>query len=236
MKYMANPVVVDARVILDVAPKEADGSTAVTVSDSAYALEGGSATVVLTAEMTARHHPEPGDYLVAQADGYLYVNPRAVFERKYRQLASPSSLMSQLSNIARVCHEANRAYCVSLGDYSQKPWDNAPLWQRESALSGVKFAILNPGSAPADSHANWLRDKERDSWKWGPVKDVTTREHPCMVPYHQLPATQRRKDSLFLAVVGALTELTELPVGEAELKAGPVPGNVLESAAAEGEV
>ena len=42
--------------------------------------------VILTAGMVARHTPIPGDYVVTQADGYVYVNPKDVFERKYRSL------------------------------------------------------------------------------------------------------------------------------------------------------
>jgi hypothetical protein len=41
--------------------------------------------------------------------------------------------------LARITHEANRTYCQALGDDSQLHWDNAPEWQRESALAGVKF-------------------------------------------------------------------------------------------------
>lgn len=33
--------------------------------------------------MIARYKPAIGDYLVRQPDGYFYINPKAVFERKY---------------------------------------------------------------------------------------------------------------------------------------------------------
>jgi len=36
--------------------------------------------------------------------------------------------------IAQVCHEANRAFCSSIGDNSQHAWDAAPQWQRDSAV------------------------------------------------------------------------------------------------------
>ena len=32
----------------------------------------------------------------------------------------------QTEQIARVCHEVNRAYCKALGDESQLPWVDAP--------------------------------------------------------------------------------------------------------------
>ena len=112
-------------------------------------------------------------------------------------------------DIARVCHEANRAYCISIGDDSQPAWEDAPEWQRESAIDGVRFHLDSgemDGFDPAASHENWMRQKEDDGWVYGSVKDPVKKQHPCMVPYDELPEEQRRKDHLFTAVVLALTD------------------------------
>ncbi len=106
--------------------------------------------------------------------------------------------------IARVCHEANRAYCVALGDNSQAPWDDAPGWQRESAINGVAFTLANPHAGPSASHESWLAEKKAAGWKYGPTKNPETKEHPCFVSYEELPREQRKKDALFQAVVRAL--------------------------------
>jgi hypothetical protein len=107
-------------------------------------------------------------------------------------------------DIAQVAHEANRAYCETLGDMSQPAWPDIPEWQFKSAVNGVQFTRENPTSTPEDSHKSWLREKEADGWKYGPVKDPETKVHPCMVPYGELPEEQRRKDALFQGVVKAL--------------------------------
>lgn len=107
--------------------------------------------------------------------------------------------------IARVCHEANRAYCAAHGDMSQLPWDEAPQWQRESAIKGVAFARSTPDARPSAQHEAWLADKAADGWKYGAVKDADKKEHPCFVPYDELPPFQRLKDHLFLGVVRALS-------------------------------
>lgn len=39
-----------------------------------------------TSEMQARYIPKAGDYWVIQSDGYEYLNPKEVFERKYRSV------------------------------------------------------------------------------------------------------------------------------------------------------
>lgn len=109
--------------------------------------------------------------------------------------------------IARAAHEINRAYCEALGDFSQPAWMDAPQWQRESAINGVRFHLAFPGSTPKDSHMNWLKEKEADGWVYGPMKDPHRKEHPCMLPYNELPLEQRVKDHLFVAVVQTITTL-----------------------------
>ena len=111
-----------------------------------------------------------------------------------------------VEGIARVCHEANRAYCAGIGDNSQVPYDDAPLWQRQSACNGVMHAAANPSAPPAASHDSWLAEKRAAGWKYGPVKDPEKKEHPCMVPYGDLPPQQRVKDALFIAIVRVLTD------------------------------
>lgn len=108
------------------------------------------------------------------------------------------------SEIARVCHEVNRAYCEALGDTSQSPWENAPDWQKNSAILGVKLHTNNPDAGPEASHESWMAQKIEDGWKYGPVKNPEKKEHPCIVPFSQLPAEQQAKDFIFRAVVHAL--------------------------------
>lgn len=107
-----------------------------------------------------------------------------------------------VSAIARIAHEVNRAYCISLGDWSQYPWDSAPEWQRASCEAGVR-AHLQQDRTPAESHERWLEHKRREGWKWGPQKDEQKKEHPCFVSFAELPKEQQLKDALFSAVVSA---------------------------------
>jgi hypothetical protein len=106
--------------------------------------------------------------------------------------------------IAQVCHESNRAFCAVIGDNSQKPWEEAENWQRESAIEGVKFSIANPDASAADQHDSWLAEKVKNGWVYGPEKDSEKKTHPCCVPYDQLPKNQKLKDYLFKAIVNVL--------------------------------
>lgn len=112
-----------------------------------------------------------------------------------------------IEHIAKVCHEANKAYCETIGDNTQLHWDDAPDWQRHSAINGVEFRIKNPEAGPDSQHVAWFNDKIKDGWKYGPVKDSEKKEHPCLVSYGELPEAQRAKDALFVGVVEALKGL-----------------------------
>lgn len=116
------------------------------------------------------------------------------------------------TQIARIAHEVNRAYCAALGDLSQKPWEEAPDWQRQSAIAGVRFLIDNPNAGPDASHKAWLAHKEAEGWKYGPVKDEAKKEHPCFTSYENLPEWQRVKDYLFGGVVRVLLSAHLQPV------------------------
>ena len=61
--------------------------------------------------------------------------------------------------------------------------------------------MFNPDSPPGRSHDEWLKTKEADGWSYGPARDAEKKEHPCFVPYHQLPLEQQLKDSIFASVV-----------------------------------
>lgn len=114
-----------------------------------------------------------------------------------------------IEQIAAVCHEANRALCAELGDFSQPTWKDAPDWQVESAIVGVVFNLSNPGAPASASHDSWLEEKRKGGWVYGPVKDAEKKEHPCFVPYEELPKEQQAKDHLFKAIVGALDPLCD---------------------------
>jgi len=94
MKYIANPIQVEAFAIV--------GIVAVADMDERFRRERGRSSGVAlvlddgtlalpTPEMMARMTPAVGDYWVVQDDGYNYLNPKAVFERKYRK-AQPEEL------------------------------------------------------------------------------------------------------------------------------------------------
>lgn len=75
MKYTANPVEVDAYIIISVGLVLGDGSMHCATQDGENRVASNG--------MISRYIPTDGDYWVIQSDGYEYLNPKDVFERKY---------------------------------------------------------------------------------------------------------------------------------------------------------
>ena len=90
------------------------------------------------------------------------------------------------------------------GNRTQKHWDEAEQWQRDSAILGVQFRLNNPDAKEDAQHNAWMKDKVDAGWVYGEMKDAEKKTHPCIVPFEQLPEFQRKKDSLFCAIVDAL--------------------------------
>jgi hypothetical protein len=128
-------------------------------------------------------------------------NSRDTPSPRRQRTPRPAGGAVSLEALARVAHEVIRAWCEFNGDLSAPPWSEAPAWQRDSALEGVRFYLENPNADDGATHEAWLADKRRNGWTYGPVKDAEAKQHPCMVPFGQLPPTQQFKDRLFRTVV-----------------------------------
>lgn len=66
--------------------------------------------------------------------------------------------------------------------------------QRESLEDGIRWRFKNPDTTPEENHNNWMKKKTDQGWKYGPVKDFETKEHPDLVPYQELPEIEKWKD------------------------------------------
>jgi hypothetical protein len=113
---------------------------------------------------------------------------------------------TDIETVARVVHEALRAYRAALGEEALPPWTRAPAWMRQSTIDGIRFRLDHPDAPPSAQHDRWMAEKRAAGWKHGPTKDAAKKTHPMLTPYRALPETERRKDMLFAAVVDALTQ------------------------------
>lgn len=97
------------------------------------------------------------------------------------------------SRLVLAIHEANKEIQQQTGEYIPQLSEHLT----KSILDGVYFVLDNPNCTPEQQHNNWCYFKRADGWKYGPDKDFERKEHPCLVPYNELPEIQQRKDSVF---------------------------------------
>lgn len=109
-----------------------------------------------------------------------------------------------VDEIAKVAHEVNKAYCEALGDTTQVSWEDAPGWQKDSAVDSVIFHQCGDHDASA-SHEAWWQEKRNAGWVYGPIKDAEKKTHPCCVVFSALPVEQKAKNYIFKAVVKELS-------------------------------
>lgn len=107
-----------------------------------------------------------------------------------------------VEDIARVCHEANRAVQIVSGDpVVSETWERTPREIQESVVKGVEAALA--GVSSRTLHEAWVKDKEAAGWVYGPEKSMLHKTHPCMVDYDHLPEEHKIKDDVFNNIVRA---------------------------------
>ncbi|MBW2190121.1 MAG: hypothetical protein JRG93_11135 [Deltaproteobacteria bacterium] len=104
--------------------------------------------------------------------------------------------------IAAACHQQNKTYCSLMGDGSQPLWLDTSSNIRDSMIAGVGGAL--DGNTAEQSHESWCEFRRKDGWVYGEKKDSEAKTHHCLVPYGDLPLSQRRKDEFFIEMVRQL--------------------------------
>ena len=117
-------------------------------------------------------------------------------------------------DIAEIVHATVRQYNIVHevpGDNFE--WDDMDESYRKSIEKAVQDEIKNPTTEPDESHKKWLKAREDDGWVYGPIKDQEKKQHPCMVPYEELPEVQQYKDILFVTMVALLKHAPAVDLG-----------------------
>jgi ryanodine receptor 2 len=60
----------------------------------------------------------------------------------------------------------------------------------------------------AHVHEQWAAQRMTDGWVYGPTRDDVARQHPCLVPYDELPETEKEYDRI--AVQGTVRAILQL--------------------------
>jgi|SRR5215469_1214415 len=72
-------------------------------------------------------------------------------------------------------------------DYNPTPIQTEHIVLRDEILELVELLAEN-------AHDIWALERLRDGWTFGPKRDDLKRQHPCLIPYLQLPERERDYD------------------------------------------
>jgi hypothetical protein len=45
-----------------------------------------------------------------------------------------------------------------------------------------------------NAHELWAQQRLADGWTYGPLRDDAAKKHPCLVPYEELPESEKEYD------------------------------------------
>lgn len=147
--HTANPVRVSATRILEVTDvTRREPGYGQSSPDLVLRLEDGR-NFEANSSMTARFVPLVGDYVVTQEDGYTYLNPKDVFERKYSAITEPRETAERAAPV----HQLAPGYltfglaiqAIKLGErVARAGWNGKGMW-----------LAYSPGSKALPAAAFW---------------------------------------------------------------------------------
>lgn len=71
--------------------------------------------------------------------------------------------------------------------YTPKPIKTEDIELSEDLLALTEKLAEN-------THDVWAEGRIRNGWKWGEKRDDTLKLHPCLVPYSELPESEKEYD------------------------------------------
>jgi hypothetical protein len=115
---------------------------------------------------------------------------------------APPAGPTLFEKIAKVCHEAHRAWGEVNGDKSNVAWEAASEPERSFTLDSVKQVLA--GAEAPQVHESWRSLKLANGWTYGPTKDPVAKTNPHLVPFDLLPDLKKRDNDLLVAVAKTL--------------------------------
>ena len=71
--------------------------------------------------------------------------------------------------------------------YTPKPEDTSAVVLDEEIRTLSELLAKN-------THEVWSAARIREGWTYGPKRDDVKREHPCLIPYEELPEEEKEYD------------------------------------------
>lgn len=76
-----------------------------------------------------------------------------------------------------------------MSNYVPKPLDTSSVRLPVEILALAELLAAN-------THENWALGRKNQGWTWGPERNDERKENPCMIPYAQLPESEKEYDRI----------------------------------------
>ena len=76
---------------------------------------------------------------------------------------------------------------MSANDYKPEPIDTSRV-KLPSEMQELTEKLAR------NTHDIWARQRMSDGWRWGTARDDVHKLHPCLVPYEELPESEKDYD------------------------------------------
>lgn len=83
-------------------------------------------------------------------------------------------------------------------------WEDAEEAYQKGLIAGVTAYFESPELTPAQEHQAWVDAKLADGWVSGAVLDASSKVHPLLLPFDELPIEHRSRAVMLHAAVHAL--------------------------------
>ena len=71
--------------------------------------------------------------------------------------------------------------------YTPEPVDTSNIFLDTDLEDLVEYLAKN-------THENWAVARKKEGWRYGPERKDVYKEHPCLVPYEDLPESEKEHD------------------------------------------
>ena len=137
-------------------------------------------------------------------------------QRIYRRLVREENLkMSfeqylKMVEVAKECHIANNNLMVANSEIPNPvDWNDLDTHTKHMNIESVKKIYDNPNITAKDIHDEWMKNKIKDGWKYGDVKDANLKTHHLIIDFDQMNDIDKMKDQIFIDVVNNRREFIQ---------------------------
>jgi ryanodine receptor 2 len=76
---------------------------------------------------------------------------------------------------------------MQLNTYSPQPLDTSDVLLPDTLITLLERLAEN-------THDVWAAQRMKEGWEYGPMRDDANKKHPCLVPYADLPESEKEYD------------------------------------------